>query len=358
MRIVRKELVSFAAITGLRYDEATQTVQTFDGENWIDSPDSDPRQINHYPPPDTANPRCDGAARMVALLQEQEAIHEQGLQEASFGSEVLSLILLSLAFIPLINVVAAVIISLYAQLIVLGYAAVHAAFDGFDWAGLKCKIYANVNADGFITDAGLLALSAAITASYTANQAFVLNGILGYVGRAGMNDAAAIRTETGDCSACPNTWVHTFQADDPRFNWSFPYSDNMLCNNQVVARGVWGQVVYESGLAKWKTQNEALFVGGRITLPEGSTLTKVDFAGHVPEGSYNLDSWQKWKRWDGGVNCYGAFYADWSHIDVSVVGPTTFNWLFSMQRWGGAAITWVTDWIRVSGTGVDPYAQG
>lgn len=266
MRIIRKLLAAGQVYPeNIRYNEGTDTVQFSpdDGTTWVDSPQNDPRQTTHYPPPDTADPRCDAAARMSALLQEQEAFHESQLQAGAFGAEVATLILLLLAFIPLIGVLTAVIIGAYLQLVTFGYAAVHAAFDGFDWSALTCTLYCHIETDGRMTASTYAAFLDDLDADYTANQAFVIHRILDYLGYGGLNDTASVRAESGDCDGC-NTcgwcWQNDWAANlDDFFRARVNPTGGSLMSQYVGASG-WQGVVSNS---LWQNQIRYAFPSAR-----------------------------------------------------------------------------------------------
>ena len=270
MDIIRKELAADQVYpANLRYNDATDTVQYSPdgGTTWIDSPQNDLRLVNQYPPPDTADPQCDGAARMIALLKDIEASNEAGLQQGAAAAEIATAALLILAFIPLIGVLTAVLGGVAAQLIVVGYAAVHTAFDGFDWDGLTCVLKCLLRADGFIEDGGLASLKDYITSTYTSNQQTVLLGILSYTGRGGLNDAAAVRAETGDCAACDACgWCYLWDAAHLDDNWA------------RTPGGIYGTYTIDG----WTT-NDALLSGVyrrsldiTLTFPTPATVKHVD----------------------------------------------------------------------------------
>jgi len=217
VKIIRKYLHAEQVYpANMRYNPDTGGVEiTPDGENWYPAPDADPRLNNPYPTIATENPRCDAAARMVALLQEMEASYEANLNAASAAAEFTTAILLLLAFIPFIGVLAAVMSGLALQLIPIGYATLHAAFDGFDWDGLTCQFYGVLSDFGVLDDAGLTAIRGVIDADYTATQSLTLLGFLDILGYGGLNAAASLRTETGDCESCsPTGWEWDFTGGD------------------------------------------------------------------------------------------------------------------------------------------------
>lgn len=204
MRIIRKELRPSELLpAGTRYDPENDVVQQLIDDTWVDNPDADPRNIDAFPPPDS---RCAGADRMRAFLQALEASIENTLNVGATVAEGATALLLIMAFIPVVNILFALVASIYLQTVALGYAAVHTAFDGFAWDELMCLIYARLNINGFITDSQLEALKADIDDAFPGNAATVLNALLTVAGRGGLNDASALRTETGDCASCSPAW--------------------------------------------------------------------------------------------------------------------------------------------------------
>ena len=112
MDIIRKELAAGQLYPiDLRYNDATDAVQyTPDGgTTWIDSPQNDPRLNNHYPPPATDDPQCDGAARMTGLLYDYAISIDNYLQAGAAVAEITTATLILLSFIPVIGVLTALI---------------------------------------------------------------------------------------------------------------------------------------------------------------------------------------------------------------------------------------------------------
>lgn len=365
MEIIRKRLEAAQVYpANLRYDEATDTVQYSPdgGETWIDSPENDPRQVNHYPPIDTADPRCDAAARMVALIQQLEAQLEASLLASAFGAEVATLILLILAFIPLIGVLTAVIIGLYAQLVPLGYAAVHAAFDGFDWDDLTCKIYAALGVNGVMNENGLAQLQAGI-ASYTSNQQTVLLGILSIVGFGGLNDAASTRGETGDCSACPTTWQHTIYGEDTAY-WNWLYDYFYRCDNGQASGvgGQYGTLVTISDHQRWRSVLRSgnlatLHLQGQIYIPTETTLTRVVF-GFTQEAGANMDGSWKVFRVNNITRCFpGAFYTGFNDTGTISLTNQMVTWRIEIITANPTFTQYRVSDVTFYGTGVNPFVS-
>jgi hypothetical protein len=228
MKIIRKQLSQTDLLPpGTRYDEPTDTVQTWDGTSWIDTPERDPRNNDSFPPPATADPQCDGAARMSAFLQDIVSGIISGVDAGKSDAELALVVLGVLVFIPFIDLLYILIASLVGALIIVGSTWLHDAFDTFVWDDLTCLIYCRLNENGFITDTQLEGLRADISAEFGVDPASVLLDILIFVGRGGLNDAAAIRSETGDCSGC---------------------TDCLVCNVVIPATSPWTTNGYDTGI--------------------------------------------------------------------------------------------------------------
>jgi len=362
VKIIRKNLSEADLLPpGTRYDEPTDTVQTFDGTSWIDTPERDPRNIDSYPPPATADPRCDGAARMSAFLEEIVGSIIDGVDAEKSDAEIALIVLGVLALIPFINLLYILVASLIGALIIVGSTWLHDAFDTFVWDDLTCLIYARLNENGFITDGGLEWLRADISAEFGVDPASVLLDILVFVGRGGLNDAAALRTETGDCSACPTTWTHRFYADSPELLWWRPYQYNLTCAR--TSDGWYGQHGATesdgSGNLRWidtPRTSTAYWLGlaGQIQLPTGSTLTAITWGAQQTVGA-NLDGWFKWRRVNAASQCWQVFYTGFNGWTGSLAGPLQVDWEINWWNNNANGFRLRVNYMDVSGTGVDPF---
>lgn len=358
MKIVRKQLaplVSYAFPT--RYDEATNTVEMSPdgGTTWQPFPEGDPRLNNHVPPPDTTDPRCDAAARIRAATEaEATAVIAQVDQAATVLPVVTGFFRLftpMFTYIPYLSIA----YSLIQAILSIGSVALHAAFDGFDWDAFECMIFKSMGGDGQLSDDGFNQLLTDIANTYSDATETLLYNFYYLAGRAGLNDQAGLRTETGDCSACPNTWSHTLYADDPRLSWSFPFEYLTLCNGTNVDFGQRGATVEYGGNLIWHSPANQIILGGQIHIPDGCTLTSVVLNAFTYSGGGNYDNWMKWRQMWNIVNCYGAFYTGFNRWDGSAVGPATFEWLIRWFKWGGSVNDIGINGITISGTGVDPF---
>jgi len=283
---------------------------------------------------------------------------EAGLQAGAFGAEVLTLILLLLAFIPLIGIVTALIIGLYAQLIVIGYAAVHAAFLAFDWDELTCKIYVVLNAEGLLSASGLAALRADIASSYTADQQTVLLGILDYVGFGGMNDAASTYSETGDCAACPNTWAYDILPGDTDY-WDWNYHAPYLCSGALGDGGILaGAVIDVAGVLKWEPWRVPTEYAGlqfRVPIGDQTTVTRVLLGRHKIGGSANWDAYLNNMVVQETTRCHQGAFLPSSVYDWTGLGYTNTVLNIVMRYQAASPQQSLIDYLHLEGTGVNPF---
>lgn len=192
------------------YDPETGVVQTSpDGETWTDNPQADPRNIDAFPLIETANPRCDAAARMSAAVQQVVGTLIAGVDNADAQSIIALALARDFAYIPGIGLLLLLLSALAVLVIETGAAALHAAFDAFDWDEFTCLLYSVIRDDGYLTGEQYEGFIDALPDHYPdAVQWAVLDAIVRINGRGGFNDAAHERTETGDCSGCPAYSYH------------------------------------------------------------------------------------------------------------------------------------------------------
>ena len=220
MEIVRTQLTSDVLYSkNLRYYSAGDVVQyTNDGgTTWVDAPGQDPRIVAQVPPPDTADPACDGAERITEHYQALVAAFITGAAGGATSVVTAFLLLLFPAFALLIIVINLVVNGLLS----IGAEDVADAFLGDEWETFKCIVRNKIGADGFVTEAGFSEIRDAVNFQIGGNAATVLNYLMDMTGFGGMNDAAGQRTETGDCSECADTWCRVFYPDTTMFpSWT------------------------------------------------------------------------------------------------------------------------------------------
>lgn len=347
----------------LRYDDATDAVQVSvdGGETWIDAPEFDPRQVNAFSPPDTADPRCDGAARMVAMLQGAVTALIDGVDNADPATTLADTVLEFLYWIPGVDLLVALLVVILQALIALGASTLHTAFDSFDWNALTCELYCYVGDDGYITDVQLSAWYAYIAANYSATQNTVLSALIGFVGRGGMNDAAALREDEGDCESCTScAWdIHV------ALDWAWGIGTYESAPGSGCAIGSYapqGHLGELSGYAAWicdKTLGDNANRLGRnflFTLPEGSKLEYVYLYFYRTSG--NTDGFVKEVRIDTYRGCVsGAFHNSPVVYDVrsqNFIGGTHQLKVGIGTSVASDATTFYVTTLRLIGTGALP----
>jgi len=226
MKIIRKELQSITPF-GYRYDADNDVVQRFIDDAWEDAPDADPRHNDSYPPIDTADPRCDAAARVTAATQAALALTLDTLGTAATSFQVIGVLGAIFAFFaPYLALLYALFSELAGGVFGVGAAALDAAFDGFNWDEFQCKLYCYENNDGRLTETSFTDWIADLDASYGATAMLFFHFVFDGLGFGGVNAAAATYTETGDCEDCDQCdFVYDECFDDPLQPLTIPGGD-------------------------------------------------------------------------------------------------------------------------------------
>jgi len=270
MKIIRKQLAPLAAYAyPTRYDEVTDTVEvTYDGGiTWEAFPEGDPRRNNHTPPLETADPRCDAAARIAAGTQEAVTYI---IDQIDFGATALPIVQgLIRLLTPLFTLIPylSLFYTAVSGILAIGSFAMHAAFDTFDWDAFTCLVYNNLAANGRLTAAGFELLLADIATEYGDTQETVLYQLYANTGFAGLNDQAGIRSETGDCSACPDTWCYTIDCEQSSGNaYSSKLNSTYLGSNGAYIPGQgWVATLGGSPTSRSLDMCVQLVVGAQVT---------------------------------------------------------------------------------------------
>lgn len=229
IRVIRKRLSeSEVQNPDIEYDPDTNTVKrTYDGGvTFVDYPQGDPRSSTSFllPARTGTDIRCDAAANAVKWLKD-------------FIDQVAGLLTEGAAFLTIVNAILylfdlladfAVLLQLLSDLaetlLGIGAAALTAAFTSTEYDALLCIFYCNMDAQGRVSAASLAAIETAVSADLNTTAALVTNAILADQGEIGVSNAAAIGSESGDCSGCTDclwcididfTLVDGGFADDP-----------------------------------------------------------------------------------------------------------------------------------------------
>jgi hypothetical protein len=349
MQIIRKILTpNELQSPNIRYNPATDEVeQTNDGgATWVPAPHFDPRITYQQPPVATANPRCDAAERMTALIREHIQIQIDALDNNLTQLFLLNTILAALAFATGIAIVAPVALSVVTTTLGLGAVALHEAFDAYDWDALKCQFYSVISPDGRMNQAQLDQIYAYLLQG-TVTQNLVLGGVLAYMGYGVLSDAAYLRTETGDCSDCSIPWCYTFDFTASDGGW-YP---------RVTPDGNWG-ATYVPGVG-WGHNETKISWGVIFEFPITQDGTScVRFVEAECTSNFQLIVTPcNHACCDGGCS-YTAQYAVWNMVNGVVEGNTPCDTIRSgtqylaMQISGGSS---VVSSLTFRGIGTNPF---
>lgn len=206
MEIVRKFLsASEVGSTSIRYDATCDCTQFTpdNGATWVDEPTLDPRTASAYqlPANPTSNPKCDASARVVAQMRGQINAVINAVSAAQAVALVLDTILI---FVPGFGIIGEVIWLAIEALFFIGQSALDTSFTDAVYDKLTCLWLKYVGDDGIMTPAGLVSFQDDVAAAYPTDGviAATISIMCDDFGLVQFNNAAVMRTETGDCVAC------------------------------------------------------------------------------------------------------------------------------------------------------------
>lgn len=196
----------------LRYDEVTDTVQKKVGDEWKDSPESDPRHQTTVPPHITDDTACDAAQSVVDALKTQVAGITDAIDNASTLFKIAGIILSIFTF-GAYGVFISLALTVADSMVGYGSAAIEAALTEPVWEQLRCILYCNMDGQGRISESDLGAVQAQVTTEIGGLAATIINQMLSLAGEGGVNNLGALGTSDGaDCSGCGcvDEWCYDF----------------------------------------------------------------------------------------------------------------------------------------------------
>jgi len=208
MKVIRMRLTSDSLYpSNLRFNTDTNTYQqTPDGGvTWNDAPENDPRHADGFRRPitPTSNTQCDAAARMVAYVQDVVTNFEQSVAAAQMAVDILNLIALLVPGAGEIWLLINLVIAAAGIAIDIGSADIEAAFSPTTYDTLKCIFYDNIDADGSMSASQLTTIQNNILAVFGSGVVYnIMNQVGLFTGEVGYSNAAAERSNTGDCTSC------------------------------------------------------------------------------------------------------------------------------------------------------------
>lgn len=208
-------------LTGIRYNAETDTIQTdFGGTgDWVDQPTFDPRHsdVFRFPPHTTSDTRCDAAHGMVVAFKTFIQAGQRYTEIAQITDAIIGFLLL---FIPEIGLFLEIIIAAAEALFTAGVDALTDNFTDTVYSQIQCAFYCHIGSDGTVTGAQKEAIRAQVQAE---QNTFVYDLFLAFLlltGEVGLQNAGAINTETGDCSACTDcAYCVSYSHDDGWGDW-------------------------------------------------------------------------------------------------------------------------------------------
>ena len=202
MPLIRKQLKqSDVYPDDIRYNEGTETFQSFIDGEWTDNPNGDPRRQTTFPPRLTGDTACDAAQSVTDALEGQISQILTAIDNAGTAYTIAGLILGLLAFGPF-GVFIGIALFLADQMLSAGTTALEAALTPAVYEQFKCAVYCQMDNNGRITESGLANIQAEVNAMIGGLGAAILNGMTSLAGFGGINNLASLGTATGDCSEC------------------------------------------------------------------------------------------------------------------------------------------------------------
>lgn len=310
----------------LRFNTTLNIVEVYNAatDTWQPAPEFDPRTIYQYPPVDTANPRCDAAARMTALIRESVEIQIDGVDNAATQIFIATSIIAAVSFAVGAGIVVPLVIEFLGGVLSFGSLALHEAFDNYNWDAMQCKLYCLVDSDGRIGQAGVDALyDWIVDVQQTVTEVIVLGNVLNYMGYGILSDGAAVRTEIGDCDECLSCdWqvsIYPDNVSDFGGEFRFYYANILRCTlAALTSYDIGGEVYNKDGVNVWRTTPSQV----QATI---NTL-KLHYRIHIPASSEVQRVRIYWAQ-EGAVNSVGwwVYVNDIALCNPASVGGTHFN---------------------------------
>lgn len=202
MPIIRRQLKpSDVYPDDLRYNEATETVQSFVNGDWVDNPAADPRRQTTLPPRLTSDPACDAAQSVTDALSAQISSILTAIDNAGTAYTIAGLILGLLAFGPF-GIFIGIALFIADIMLSAGTTALEAALTPAVYDTFKCILFCEMDAQGRIDAADLATIQVEVSSQIGGLGATILNAMTSLAGEGGINNLASLGTSTGDCSEC------------------------------------------------------------------------------------------------------------------------------------------------------------
>lgn len=202
MPLIRKQLKpSDVYPDDIRYQPAGDKVQVLVDGEWVDAPESDPRNQTTLPPRVSADPRCDGAQSIADALENQINQIATAIDNAQTAATIAGLILGLFSF-GVFAIFINIALAIAGYMLDLGAAAILAALPPAKYDQLACILYCHMDDNGRITKGDLPNIYQEVVDQLGATGGTIINQMLTLAGEGGLNNLAAAGTSTGDCDEC------------------------------------------------------------------------------------------------------------------------------------------------------------
>ena len=201
MPIIRKQLIPSAVYPDIiRYNEASETVQSLVNGEWVDNPLADPRNQTTLPPRLTSDPACDSAASVTAAFKNQI----DGVIAAIDGAQsafTIAGIILSLFTFGVFGIFISLALFLAHAMLDAGTASITAALTTGAYDTLTCILFCHMDTEGRLADS-LTEVKNDVADQIGGLGATILNAMISLAGEGGINNLGSLGEATGDCSDC------------------------------------------------------------------------------------------------------------------------------------------------------------
>lgn len=202
MPIIRKKLDPAEVYPDtIRYDDLTDTVQSFIDGEWVDNPAVDPRTTTLYPPRITSDSKCDAAASVSAAFQTQIGEILTAIDNAGTVFQIAGLVLGLLSF-GVFAIFINIALAIGNAMLDAGSGALTAALTPAVWEQFECILYCNMDGNGRLVPGGFAQVQADVSAQIGGLAGTTINSFVALSGEGGINNLASIGTSTGSCSGC------------------------------------------------------------------------------------------------------------------------------------------------------------
>lgn len=225
MPIIRKRLnADELSSPNIRINPVTGEVEFWNGEEWIDAPQLDPRITTFLPPKTGGNAKCNTAASQVRFIAQLVEDTANGVALGTTGLAVAGILIgrFIFGFFPLVLAALAIFTAVAGQ----GASAVLGAFTLEVYDKLLCILFSLSDSDGFFDATSLDALHVEIDAEIGGIAAITLHPILALMGFGGLNTQGAAGFDTDDCVSCSG-W--SWQWEFTEYDGGFVYYDESGC---------------------------------------------------------------------------------------------------------------------------------